>query len=104
MAFAQAMRTQEENGFPFNAAAANELTGRLAKRRATLQDVLHEVFPAEVANKNTLVGRRRRQQVCDRKMMEKGYKAKEEQSIKNKEIPFNPNSRDQIASRLIAAG
>ncbi len=108
MAFAQAMRTQEENGFPFNAAAANELTGRLAKRRATLQDVLHEVFPAEVVETKThwWIDADGNKFATKKKMMEEGYKAKEciKGPLKTKEIPFNPNSRDQIASRLIAAG
>ncbi len=108
MAFARAMRQQEENGFPFDTDAANELTGVLLKRRALLQDELHEMFPPTVVETKTTWWKDADGNKFKTKkaMVEAGHKPKDciKGDFKTKEIPFNPNSRDQIAERLIAAG
>ena len=108
MAFARAMRQQEENGFPFDTDAANELTGVLLKRRAVLQDELHEMFPPTVVETKTTWWKDADGNKFKTKkaMVEAGHKPKDciKGDFKTKEIPFNPNSRDQIAERLIAAG
>jgi DNA polymerase I-like protein with 3'-5' exonuclease and polymerase domains len=107
-AFAKAIRIQEMNGFPFDVKAAEELTATLMGRRAALDVELRELFaPTEEVTKSSWWlapdGTKSR---TKKALVEKGYKAKEitkgEPVVKL--IPFNPNSRDQIAERLMANG
>ena len=107
-AFAKAMRVQELNGFPFDVKAAEELTKTLMTRRAALNIELQELFePAEETTKsNWWLAPDGTKSRTKKALVEKGYKAKEitkgEPVVKL--IPFNPNSRDQIAERLMANG
>lgn len=107
-AFAKAIRIQVMNGFPFDVKAAEELTKELMTRRASLNIELQEVFkPTIETTKSTWWlapdGTKSR---TKKALVEQGYKAKDIVKGDNvtKEIPFNPNSRDQIAERLMANG
>lgn len=108
MDFAKAIRQQEHNGFPFDSEAADGLTAVLVSKRAELQDELHKVFPPDVIETKTHWWKNRAGQKFPTKkaMIEVGYKPKDciKGEVKTKEIPFNPNSRDQIAQRLMANG
>ena len=88
--FQQIIFLQEEEGFPFDEKAAQELFSELAAKRAELERQLAAFFPAWVvetpftpkANNAT-----------------RGY-VKGQLFIKKKEIHFNPRSSDHIAERL----
>ena len=107
-AFAKAIRIQEMNGFPFDVKAAEELTATLMGRRAALDVELRELFTPteEVTKSNWWLAPDGTKSRTKKALVEKGYKAKEitkgEPVVKL--IPFNPNSRDQIAERLMANG
>ena len=107
-AFAKAIRIQEMNGFPFDVKAAEELTATLMGRRAALDVELRELFAPteEVTKSNWWLAPDGTKSRTKKALVEKGYKAKEitkgEPVVKL--IPFNPNSRDQIAERLMANG
>lgn len=64
---------QYDNGFGFDYASASMLQAQLACRSAELTDLLQQAFPPKIIELKT----------------------------KTKTIPFNPGSRDQIASALI---
>ncbi len=107
-AFAKAIRIQEMNGFPFDVKAAEELTATLMGRRAALDVELRELFAPteEVTKSNWWLAPDGTKSRTKKALVEKGFKAKEitkgEPVVKL--IPFNPNSRDQIAERLMANG
>ena len=107
-AFAKAIRIQEMNGFPFDVKAAEELTATLMGRRAALDVELRELFAPteEVTKSNWWLAPDGTKSRTKKALVEKGFKPKEitkgESVIKT--IPFNPNSRDQIAERLMANG
>ena len=107
-AFAKAIRVQEMNGFPFDVKAAEELTATLMGRRAALDVELRELFAPteEVTKSNWWLAPDGTKSRTKKALVEKGFKAKEitkgESVVKT--IPFNPNSRDQIAERLMANG
>ena len=107
-AFAKAIRIQEMNGFPFDVKAAEELTATLMGRRAALDVELRELFAPteEVTKSNWWLAPDGTKSRTKKALVEKGFKAKEitkgESVVKT--IPFNPNSRDQIAERLMANG
>ena len=107
-AFAKAMRVQELNGFPFDVKAAEELTKTLMTRRAALNIELQELFePAEETTKsNWWLAPDGTKSRTKKALVEKGFKPKEitKGDAVIKLIPFNPNSRDQIAERLMANG
>lgn len=106
--FAKAIRIQEMNGFPFDVKAAEELTCTLMARRAELDVELREVFPPtiETTKSSWWVAPDGTKARTKKALVEKGHKAKEivKGDPVTKEIPFNPNSRDQIAERLMANG
>ena len=108
MQFARALRVQEMNGFPFDIKAAEELTKNLMARRAELDVELREVFPPSVETMKSTwwVAPDGTKARTKKALVEQGYPAKEISKGDNvtKEIPFNPNSRDQIAERLMANG
>jgi DNA polymerase I-like protein with 3'-5' exonuclease and polymerase domains len=72
-AVAQVIANQYDNGFGFNLEAASLLQAELTCRSAELTEALQKAFPAKEIQLKTKV----------------------------KTIPFNPGSRDQIASSLI---
>ena len=89
---AEITRQQEQNGFLFDMKAANVLLADLLGERATQRDALSMLFPPW--------------QVVDKVFTPKvnstkfGY-VKGVETTKYKTIVFNPNSRQQIANRLI---
>ena len=106
--FAKAIRIQEMNGFPFDVKAAEELTCSLMARRAELNCELKEVFPPAVEEMKSCwwVAPDGTKAKTKKELVAAGWKAKEIEKgpARTKEIPFNPNSRDQIAERLMADG
>eukprot|EP00747_Dinoflagellata_sp_TGD_P213156 gnl/TRDRNA2_/TRDRNA2_86149_c0_seq1.p1 gnl/TRDRNA2_/TRDRNA2_86149_c0~~gnl/TRDRNA2_/TRDRNA2_86149_c0_seq1.p1 ORF type:complete len:766 (-),score=106.45 gnl/TRDRNA2_/TRDRNA2_86149_c0_seq1:50-2347(-) len=104
MKFAAAMKKQEVNGFPFDVEAARKLEKTLLERKIALQDELQEVFPPKIVYQKSRwwIDSDGKQFPTKKAMIEAGYSAKEcfKGPNKTKEIPFNPNSRDQIAERL----
>ena len=107
-AFAKTIRIQEMNGFPFDVKAAEKLTATLMGRRAALNVELGELFAPEeeVTKSNWWVAPDGTKSRTKKALVEQGFKAKEitKGDPVVKLIPFNPNSRDQIAERLIANG
>lgn len=89
-AFAEAIHLQIEHGFPFDQQQARSLYAELSGERAELDKELHTVFPPKVV-----------EEVFIPKVNNatRGYK-KGVPFIKRKEVPFNPNSRQQVAERL----
>ena len=106
--FAKAIRIQVMNGFPFDVKAAEELTCSLMARRAELDVELREVFPPtiETTKSNWWLAPDGTKSRTKKALVEQGFKAKDivKGDAVTKEIPFNPNSRDQIAERLMADG
>ena len=106
MEFAKAIRTQEENGFPFDIEAAQRLLQTLVSRRAELDGELQSVFPPRIVETKrpwwiTPDGTK---YLTKKEANEAGHKDVEKGDMRTKEIPFNPQSRDQIAERLMEAG
>jgi DNA polymerase I-like protein with 3'-5' exonuclease and polymerase domains len=117
--FAELMTQQEMNGWPFDVDKANELAEELMARRAELRDQLQDMFPSTTEEMKTPKGwqvevdgktytaatkgglklvlkENKLKQVLADKAVKTGNKTKT--------IPFNPNSRDQIAERLMKMG
>lgn len=117
--FAELMTQQEMNGWPFDIKKANELAEELMARRAELRDELQDMFPSTTEEMKTPKGwtvevdgktytaatkgglklvlkENKLKQVLADKAAKTGNKTKT--------IPFNPNSRDQIAERLMKMG
>jgi len=108
MDFAKAIHRQEQNGFPFDSVAADTLTCTLVGRRAELQEELQKVFPPTILETKThwWLDKNDNKFPTKKAMLESGYKPADciKGPLKTKQIPFNPNSRDQISERLIASG
>lgn len=106
--FAFAMRAQNHNGFPFNIKEAEKLCAELTCRRAELKEELQELFPAQLVPLKSFIYNTPdgKEWQTKKAATEAGYKAKEivKGRNKTKTIPFNPNSRDQIAEHLISQG
>jgi DNA polymerase-1 len=106
--FATYLRRQEYNGFPFDEKKAEQLNKKLMERRAELEAELQEVFEptVETLKSKWWVNRNGDKFPTKKAMLESGYKATEcfQGDYKTRTIPFNPNSRDQIADRLMKAG
>jgi DNA polymerase I-like protein with 3'-5' exonuclease and polymerase domains len=106
--FAIYMRKQEYNGFPFDVKKAEKLNQKLMERRAELEQELQEVFePAvETLKSQWWVNQQGDKFPTKKAMIESGYTPKQcfKGDYKTRTIPFNPNSRDQIADRLMKAG
>jgi len=86
------MAKQERNGFCFNEKGAVVLYTTLAKRRGELDAELREYFGSWIVKLPDFIPKR------DNKTL--GYK-KDVPVPKEKEIMFNPSSRDHISNRLI---
>jgi len=104
--FATSMREQEVNGFPFDTQKAEELTKVLNMRRVELLDELQEVFPPKIETMKSRiwVTPHGMEFPTKKQAAAEGYKEAVQGRFKTKEIPFNPNSRDQIAERLMESG
>lgn len=106
--FARAMRKQEYNGFPFDIEKAEKLCMELTARRAELKQELQQEFPPQIIEMKTRYWQSPDGKEWNTKKaaVEAGHKAKDiiKGRNKTKTIPFNPNSRDQIAEHLIANG
>jgi DNA polymerase I len=92
--FQKILWTQEQNGFPFAKDRAVKLYSTLSARRETLSQELLTLFPPKIVQTEFTPKR-------DNKA--KGWKAGVA-VIREKEVPFNPASRQQIADRLIEQG
>lgn len=90
MAFAELIHEQIEHGFPFDVAAGSLFYSELCAEREELRKELEAVFPPETETEIFIPKR-------DNKT--RGY-IKDVPFAKTKEVPFNPNSRKQIAKRL----
>lgn len=117
--FAELMTQQEMNGWPFDVDAANALTETLMARRAEMRDELQEIFPATTEEMKTPKGwsvdvggktyHAETKGGLKLVLKESGLKQvlandAVKTGNKTKTIPFNPNSRDQIAERLMNMG
>ena len=105
--FARAIREQEHNGFPFDTKKAEKLTCDLMIRRVELLDELQQVFPPTIETMKSRVWQTENGLIkfeTKKAAVSAGYKNVVKGDYKTKTIPFNPNSRDQIAERLIEAG
>lgn len=106
--FASVMRKQEYNGFPFDTENAEKLVAELMVTRQKLHQEFQALFPPKV---ETLKSFWYTNGMGDnfptkKSMIEVGYSANQifKGEQKKKEIPFNPNSRDQICEQLINLG
>ena len=117
--FAKLMQTQENNGWPFNIEKAEKLTADLMAARGVLQQQLQEAFPSTQEETKTTMGweiegvQGATKKALGATLKELGKRPAEVTSLlklatkldnKKKEVLFNPNSRDQIAERLMALG
>ena len=106
--FAREMRRQEYNGFTFDVDNAEKLVADLMITRQKLHQEFQEMFPPKI---ETLKSHWYTNGFGDnfptkKSMIEIGYKPSEifKGDLKQKEIPFNPNSRDQICEHLMNRG
>jgi DNA polymerase-1 len=107
---------QEQFGFRFDEQAAGELYAKLAQRRTELTQQLQAIFPPTVTEMKTpayWTGVLRRLGEMDAgeerfatKTAAVRAKARDVRPglLKQKSVPFNPGSRQQIAARLIERG
>jgi DNA polymerase-1 len=106
--FAKAIRTQVENGFPFNYDKASLLAAALMKRRVELESELQELFSPTVTLTKTPIWKTPDGATWKTKKsaVAGGWKPADVERGPNrtKSVPFNPGSRDQIAERLMSAG
>jgi len=106
MDFARAIRTQEENGFPFDVEGANTLLSKLVTRRAELDGELQHTFQPRVleTKRPWWVTPDGKKWLTKKEANEAGHKDVKKGEMRTKEVPFNPQSRDQISERLIEGG
>lgn len=104
--FAIAMHKQEYTGFPFDVPRAEKLTQELMGRRAALTDELKTLFPPSYLEMKShlWVTSDGKTWKTKKAAVEAGHDKVEKGPKKTKEVPFNPQSRDQIAERLINSG
>jgi len=117
--FAEIISKQEDNGWPFDIIKAELLTEKLMAERADLQAKLQDTFTPQVIETKTPKGWRvevdgktfeaatktaLKAQLKEVKLKQKFADSAVKMDNKTKSIPFNPNSRDQIAERLMEAG
>lgn len=77
--FAKVMSLQERRGFYFDQDRAEALLATLREERAGIADELQDLFPPKIVR----------------------WKTKVKKLEREKEVPFNPGSRQQIADRLV---
>lgn len=106
--FAIHIRKQEWNGFPFDEKAAMELVRDLSVKRVELEQQLQDLFPPKIELLKSCYFETPDGSEFNFKTeaIKAGNKAADIKKGRNKEriIPFNPLSRDQIAERLMGSG
>jgi len=106
--FAALIKEQETNGFPFDEKKAEKLCAVLTSERVKIKTEMQDMFPPTIQKMKTYwyVDKKGNKYATKRAAVEAGLKPNqvEKGEQKTREIPFNPNSRDQIAERLIADG
>lgn len=106
--FATIIRQQESNGFPFDLAVAEKLTADLMVRRAEISEEVSKEFGSTIVEMKShwWIAPNGDQAKTKKELVTAGWKPKEiiKGPNRTKEIPFNPNSRDQICERLMAQG
>lgn len=106
--FAMEMRRQEYNGFTFDVERAEKLVADLMITRQKLHQEFQEMFPPkiEVLKSHWWTNGMGDNFPTKKSMIEIGYKPNQifKGDPKQKEIPFNPNSRDQICEHLMKRG
>lgn len=106
--FAELMKEQETNGWPFDILKAEVLASDLMEKREKLKVEMRKTFPPTKITLNSYYwnGPNGEETNTKKELLDMGYKAKEitKGPKKTKEIPFNPASRDQICERLMADG
>jgi DNA polymerase I-like protein with 3'-5' exonuclease and polymerase domains len=113
--FAQALLLQEKHGFAFNKKQAEELYVKMAKRRVELEQELQRVFEPNVerlksrsyvfldktyATKAEASEEAKRWAKENNKTQKEGLSLVQEGEQKQRRIPFNPGSREEIAERF----
>jgi len=109
------MARQENYGFAFDVKAGQQFYGKLSKRRAEIEEELHQVFPPRVeimkspqywiaVDDSGEECRAKTKGDLEKVLRDRGVKLPGKRCIKGpmktKEHPFNPASHDQIAERL----
>ncbi len=117
--FAKTITIQQLNGFPFDVEKANALVKDLLIKRADLEQELQKVFPPIVEKTKTSKGWRLSVEGKDFEaptkvklkalLKSEGLKQSyaneaEKMECYTKSVPFNPNSRQQIADRFLEMG
>lgn len=103
--FAELIHTQETNGVGFDLAAAGRLHATLVGRHGELLDELREAFPPRMEEMKTpayWLDEHGQKHITKKAATDEGWKPSQLTRGPNrtKEHPFNPNSDDEIASRL----
>jgi len=113
--FFQAILLQERNGFAFDKKKAEELYVKMAKRRVELQAELQKVFSPTIekmksrayhfgdkvfASKAEASEEAKRWAKENNKTQKEGLSLIKDGKQKEKTIPFNPGSREEIAERF----
>lgn len=117
--FAKLMQQQEKNGWVFNVKKAEKLTADLMAARGVLQQKLQEAFPPTVEEMKSSMGwevngiKAATKKELGAFLKENGATTKQVTELlkkatkldnKKRQVLFNPNSRDQIAERLMELG
>ena len=104
--FANIIKQQELNGFPFDVEKAEKLICGLMLKHVELLEKLRDVFPprTETLKSHWWIAADGSKYATKKEAIEFGNKDVVKGDLRTKEIPFNPNSRDQIAERLIESG
>jgi DNA polymerase-1 len=105
--FASIIKEQEKNGFPFDVEKAEKLICTLMLKHVGLLEELRKIFPPKIEQMKSRLWVNEFNGVTFQSKKDAilaGYKHVIPGDYKTKEIPFNPNSRDQIAERLMEAG
>ena len=123
-AFANLIRQQEMRGFAFDERKAEQLIAKLMSKRGKIKDELQSMFKPTVENMKSAAGWKIQVKDKDGKELELEAETKaklklllkdngmkqvlvnsaEKTGNKQKIIPFNPSSRQQIAERLMQLG
>ena len=117
--FAFLMRLQEKKGFAFDIEKAEKLELKLASKRAELLDRLQKEFPSKTEEMKTPSGWQveidgvtyeaetkvlLKQVLKEAKQVQARVKDAVPLANKQKVLPFNPGSRQQIAERMLELG
>ena len=107
-AFAELIRQQYHNGWPFDLKSAQALAGEISGAREKLRVELQEYFPPKVVPMTSRFWEAPdgSEYLTIGEAKASGHKRSDLKKGRNrtKDIPFNPASRDQIAERLMEDG